>query len=135
LIYMPFRDEVDTRWIIRRALRKKKAVFLPRLSEKGMAIYRIHDLKKHLEPGSYGILESKVRRGHKGHLSKIDVAIIPGLGFTPDGVRLGRGGGHFDRFLKNARTVIKIGVCFREQLLTKIPAEKHDVKMHFVFAG
>ena len=135
MIYMPLQDEPDTRMLIRRALREGKSVFLPRLSEKGMTIYRIHDLKRHLEPGAYGILESKARRGHRGHITEIDLAIIPGVGFTPEGGRLGRGGGHFDRFLAHSGAAIKMGVCFREQLLKKIPMKKHDVKMHFVYAG
>ncbi len=135
LIYMARRDELDTRNLIRRALRDKKEVFLPRLSPRGLAFYRIHHLKKHLEPGTYGILEPKARRGHRGRMKAMDLAIIPGLGFTRTGVRLGRGGGHFDRLLAHSAGVVKIGVCFREQLLKKIPAQKHDVRMNFIYAA
>ena len=135
LIYMARRDELDTRLLIRRALKDRKAVFLPRLTPKGIAIYRVHHLKRHLEPGAYGIFESKARPAHQGKIRAMDLAVVPGLGFTEAGIRLGRGGGHFDRLLARAGSVIKIGVCFREQLLKKIPAAKHDVRMNFIFAG
>jgi 5-formyltetrahydrofolate cyclo-ligase len=57
----------------------------------------------------------------------IDLILVPGLAFTRDGQRLGRGGGFYDRFLAQlpART-LKIGVCFDLQLVESIPVEAHD---------
>ena len=56
-----------------------------------------------------------------------DVIVVPGLGFTPDGVRLGRGGGWYDRFLARRRTgCLAIGVCFGEQIRHDLPTEPHD---------
>ena len=68
--------------------------------------------------------------------ARLDVVIVPGLGFTRDGRRLGHGGGHYDRFLvrlsPHART---IGVCFAEQLLDDLPTEPHDIRVHHVVSG
>lgn len=55
----------------------------------------------------------------------VDLALVPGLAFTAQGLRLGRGGGYFDRFLKSF-TGTSVGVCFQEQVLEEIPVEPHD---------
>jgi 5-formyltetrahydrofolate cyclo-ligase len=58
----------------------------------------------------------------------LDVVVVPGLAFTSDGERLGQGGGHFDRFLTRVRgDCLRIGVAFHEQLVDRLPAERHDV--------
>lgn len=132
LIYAARKDELDTRPLIRRLLKQGKTVFLPRVTSQGIRLYRIRHLKNDLRPGIYGILEPRPLKARLGEIRHIDVAVIPGLGFTRDGVRLGRGGGHFDRLLERAGHVIRIGVGFREQLLKKIPQERHDVRMHWV---
>ena len=57
-----------------------------------------------------------------------DVVVVPGLAFTVDGHRLGQGGGWYDRFLAARRSdCVTIGVCFRPQLLDRLPTEDHDV--------
>ena len=63
----------------------------------------------------------------------LDVVVVPGLAFTPDGGRLGQGGGHFDRFLLRLRPdCVTVGVCFREQLLEQLPTAAHDVHVDHV---
>ncbi len=60
-----------------------------------------------------------------------DILLIPGLAFSRDGARLGRGKGYYDRYLEN-KNIIKIGICFHEQLVDEVPMEEQDVKMDFV---
>jgi 5-formyltetrahydrofolate cyclo-ligase len=60
-----------------------------------------------------------------------DVVIIPGLAFSKTGVRLGFGGGWYDRQLANI-DVIKIGICFDFQLLDELPEEEFDVRMNYI---
>jgi 5-formyltetrahydrofolate cyclo-ligase len=61
---------------------------------------------------------------------RLDLIVIPGLAFTADGNRLGRGAGFYDRFLSTIPAcTVKIGVCFAFQLLLEIPVECHDVKV------
>jgi len=60
----------------------------------------------------------------------LDLIVIPGLAFTADGNRLGRGAGFYDRFLSTIPGyTVKVGVCFAFQLLLEIPVECHDVKV------
>lgn len=60
----------------------------------------------------------------------VDLILVPGLAFSKDRHRLGRGGGFFDRLLAGrAAKAFKLGVCFSSQLLDSIPTEPHDVVM------
>jgi 5-formyltetrahydrofolate cyclo-ligase len=63
----------------------------------------------------------------------LDVVLVPGLAFTPDGHRLGQGGGHYDRFLARLRgECVTVGVCFHEQVVTELPVEEHDILVDVV---
>ena len=62
-----------------------------------------------------------------------DVVIVPGTAFTPDGRRLGQGGGWYDRFLPRRRpSVPAIGVGFDLQLVDDLATEDHDVRLDAV---
>ncbi len=65
---------------------------------------------------------------------EIDLVIVPGVAFTPDGAtRLGRGGGFYDRFLSEPTLEAKsIGVCFALQLRENLPREAHDLPVDLV---
>jgi 5-formyltetrahydrofolate cyclo-ligase len=68
-------------------------------------------------------------------VDEIDLVLVPGLGFSRDGVRLGRGRGHYDRFLTGLRPGVPcVGVCFRCQLCDSLPSESHDVPVHGVIS-
>ena len=60
-----------------------------------------------------------------------NVLLIPGLGFTKTGERLGRGKGFFDRYLENFQG-IKMGVCFERQLSETVFSEPHDKCMDYI---
>lgn len=54
-----------------------------------------------------------------------DILLIPGLGFSKEGYRLGRGGGYFDRFLPGYKGKT-FGVSY-EKRIGQVPTESHDV--------
>ena len=60
------------------------------------------------------------------------VFLIPGLGFTKEGIRLGRGKGLYDKLLSKHSTALKIGICANKNLLDEIPMEEHDILMDYV---
>ena len=60
-----------------------------------------------------------------------DILIIPGLGFSREGDRLGRGKSFYDRFLADYEG-IKIGISFDESIFENIPTESHDETLHYV---
>ena len=79
-----------------------------------------------LSPGKFGIREPVAG----GSPKTLDLIVVPGLAFTSDGHRLGRGAGFYDRFLSTVPGyTVKVGVCFAFQLLPEIPHIDHDVKV------
>lgn len=67
----------------------------------------------------------------KAGLADIDCIIVPALAFSPDGKRLGHGGGHYDRIL-GAWTAFKIGVAFDFQIHEDVPMGSMDIPVDLV---
>ena len=61
---------------------------------------------------------------------KLDVIIVPMLGFDESLHRLGYGSGYYDKFLSAQRQAIKIGVCFEIGKVSQLPHEAHDVALY-----
>lgn len=61
-----------------------------------------------------------------------DVAFVPLLAFTPQGHRLGQGGGHYDRWLATHPHARRIGLAWDMQELPELPREAHDIPLHAV---
>jgi 5-formyltetrahydrofolate cyclo-ligase len=62
-------------------------------------------------------------------LGDVDAFVMPGVGFSLDGLRLGRGGGYYDATLKQAPRALRIGVGFDLQVLPELPRDPHDVPL------
>lgn len=61
---------------------------------------------------------------------RVAAVLVPGLAFAPDGARLGRGAGHYDRFLARLdERVLRIGVLTAASLVLRLPTEPHDRPM------
>lgn len=85
-----------------------------------------------LFPGIFSILEPSPSLPEI-QPADIDAFICPGLAFDPNGGRLGRGKGYYDRILEKSRSdALKIGVCFPEQLVPDTFSEPHDIRMDAV---
>jgi len=65
-------------------------------------------------------------------LADVDAFVIPGVGFSEEGLRLGRGGGYYDVTLKQAQRAARVGVGFDLQLLPTLPRDPHDVPLDAV---
>ncbi len=66
----------------------------------------------------------------------IDLLVVPGVAFTREGARLGRGKGYYDRYLsQSALRACCVGVCFAHQLVADLPVEPHDRSMEVVCFG
>jgi len=63
-----------------------------------------------------------------------DVVVVPCVGFTGAGHRLGFGGGYYDRWLAANRHVVAVGIAwsFAEVDLASFAAQPHDVPLAFV---
>ncbi len=82
-------------------------------------------------PGERGNLEPDT--DEFSNLETIEIALVPGRAFTAGGLRLGRGGGHYDRILtKLPENCLLVGIGFALQLLDAVPQQAHDIVMHAV---
>lgn len=128
LAYASLPDEVDTRTLLEQLLAAGKTVLLPKVVDGEKMEVRQYTGNGDLQEGAFHIMEPI--GAPYPTLSSIDVAIIPGMAFTHDGKRLGRGKGYYDRFLALLpRHTKKIAICFPFQLIENIPTEPHDFVM------
>lgn len=131
LLYYSMADEVGTHGLADKLLAEGKTVLLPRVSGDHTMDLVPYAGRDSLKPcGAFHILEPQGEP--YTDYAAIDVAIVPGVAFTPDGRRMGRGRGYYDRLLPLLSDAYKIGLCFPFQLLGDIPTDSHDVTMDAV---
>lgn len=129
LAFASMPDEPDTAEILQQTLADGKRLLLPRvLSRTEMDWVEISSLSQ-LRPGAYGILEAPANLPafDTAALDGSALALIPCLAASPDGVRLGRGGGYYDRFLAHYKGR-RLLVCPTAALLDDLPCEGWDVR-------
>lgn len=138
LAWIPcFSGEVDLAAFIGEML-KTSWLYLPRLdaSEKMSFVRVSDDWASQLVPGNRKILQPAEGYGEPLSFERSEevIVITPGIAFDTRGRRLGRGGGHYDRFLGDPRLAraLKIGVCWSMQVVPEIPVDEHDISMNWL---
>lgn len=58
--------------------------------------------------------------------------LVPGVAFDSRGVRLGRGGGWYDRALARHPKGTRLGLGYEFQLVPELPEAPWDVRMHAI---
>ena len=103
---------------------------------KRMLACEAKDMNKELHHGPYGIRQPKEKSKKPVGLKSINLVIVPGIAFSHDGQRLGRGGGYFDRFLKKLpKKTLKVGLAFDFQIVKDIPFFPHDIPVDLVLSA
>ena len=124
-VYIGVGDEVLTDEITENLFAAGKRVCVPFCHGKGIMDAVEISSEEDLVPGKYNIPEPRDRTKTVSP-EKLDLVIVPGVAFGKDGSRLGRGGGYYDRFLKNAKNAKKIALCREINLKKTVPREEHD---------
>ena len=130
MFYVSTNFEVDTKEMINNALKNGKNVAVPYVlrEEKKIVPSLIKDPENDLVKGPYGIHHPHKESYKPIPISRIDLVIVPGLAFTEEGRRLGRGAGYYDRFLKKfPEETPTIGIAFNIQVIAEIPHNGHDI--------
>jgi len=137
--FLSLPDEVNTFPIVEKALADRKRVYVPYCVPRtpAIALAEITDPGNDLMKGAFGIPEPReeLRQAGTGiDPLSIDLFIIPGASFDHQLNRLGKGGGYFDRFLKDIKGKKPvIGLCYNEQVHPyTIPAYEHDIRPDLV---
>jgi 5-formyltetrahydrofolate cyclo-ligase len=126
-VYYPIGSEIFTQDIIQELLSKGKEVFLPKVMGESMEFRKIIDFSS-LEPGNFDIMEPKEECPVDNNL---DVILVPTVGISQIGVRLGYGYGFYDRFLAKNKTVA-ISLTLEKQIIKNIPKSEHDIIMNWI---
>ena len=154
MLFANLPDEIDTFSLIDKCFAMGKKVFLPVINGDEMTVA---EFTGEYKIGRFGIKEPVTELGVEGSVTEpvdvrnsvpelvdvlltdrekgpehFDFVLVPGVAFSPNGYRLGRGKGYYDKFLSKYSNLFTVGVCFREQFFLDIPTEPHDVPMQRV---
>jgi 5-formyltetrahydrofolate cyclo-ligase len=89
-----------------------------------------------LLPAGRGLLEPRSTRLGPREVLTADVVLLPGLAVDAHGMRLGRGGGSYDRVLERlaaagARPALVV-LLYAHEVVARVPVEPHDHPVHAV---
>ena len=126
-VYYPIGSEILTQNIIQELISNGQEVFLPKVIDEKIEFRRITDFSS-LEKGSFDIMEPndycKVN-------NSLDVILVPTVGISLSGVRLGYGHGFYDKFLDEHKTTT-ISLILEKQIIKNIPKSEHDILMDWI---
>lgn len=125
--YYPIGSEVLTQEIISELLKNGKTVALPKVVDKELVFKRIKNFSN-LERGRFDIMEPK---DECENAKKLDLILVPTIGITRSGVRLGYGYGFYDRYLVKS-TATTIALTFAKQIVKSIPLGETDVRIDWI---
>ena len=110
----------------------EKRTFLPRFSARleCYEMVEITDLQRDLVPGKYGIPEPRpeLPAAAREFLPEEVLFVVPAVACTPEGVRLGRGGGYYDRLLAGVKKA-PVATVYSCQIAPSLPCAGHDCLM------
>ena len=126
LFYISYGHEVCTHELIQTYLNSEKNIMIPitKTSSHSLEISLVSSWQD-LQPGPFDILEPIKEKRSLIDPCKIDLILVPGIGFDERGHRLGHGGGYYDWLLSKSKA-FTIGLAFELQMVTHIPVEPHD---------
>lgn len=125
--YWPVGSEPGSPAMIDGLLARGVRVLLPVVSE-GPLDWAEHTGE--MRTGPFGLLEPAGTRLGAAAITGAGLVLVPALAVGRDGLRLGRGGGYYDRSLPLARPGVPLVAVIRdEELLATVPAEPHDMRV------
>lgn len=108
------------------ALAKDFSLLTTRAIWKPIPKLTLHDWHSATERGPGGVLQPPKGTPERT-LDEVEAVILPGLAFDKQGVRLGYGGGFYDRLLEG-KNILLVGVCTERVRVDALPSEPHDVR-------
>lgn len=136
-VYAALPHELDTTPLIERARRRGCRLYLPRIDRPSAARgMRFIELAARLRRNRLGIEEPEGQRALGARW--LDLVFLPLVGFDRHGVRLGTGGGYYDRAFAFRRwraawhAPLLVGIGFACQEVERLPRAAHDVLLDAV---
>lgn len=131
--YVSLTNEPGTGPLVEHLHRLGRRVILPALLPDNDLDWAVYEGAEHLVAASRGLLEPVGPRLGPEAVATADVVLCPGLAVDHTGMRLGRGGGSYDRAL--GRVPVGTFVCvllYDDEVLDEVPAARHDRRVSAV---
>jgi len=131
--YYSLSSEPDTHGLVYALWKRGSYVLLPLLRPDADLDWASYEGPDSLRPGPRGLAEpSEPPRGMDA-VTRADLVLVPALAVDRGGVRLGRGGGSYDRALARvAPGIPTIALLYDGELLDEVPADDHDQRVRLV---
>ena len=123
--------EVQTDGLIERSLHARKQAICPRVRAHGQLEHHEVAELSHLVESTFGLREPDPELAAPVDPGAAELIVIPGVAFTPSGMRLGMGGGYYDRFLSEVSATI-VGLAYEMQIVDLLPHSPHDQRVHMI---
>jgi len=130
MLFLSTPHEIDTASLALKSWQAGKTVVVPKVSwdQRRMLPVEISSLTTSMTTSGPGVREPV--SGQPIPVGFIDLVIVPGLGFSSDGHRIGRGMGFYDRFLAQPEFLgVSCGLAFDEQIVPELPVLDHDMPL------
>jgi 5-formyltetrahydrofolate cyclo-ligase len=136
--YVDAGSEVRTRHLLPEALLGGKRIVVPYciVETNQLELFLLEDMAE-LAEGAHKILEPRddlrPLAGKRVTPEELDLVMVPGVAFDPNGGRMGQGKGYYDRLLSRVRPDAPLAaLAFECQMFPEIPVAAHDVFMDLV---
>ncbi|MEU4548260.1 5-formyltetrahydrofolate cyclo-ligase [Nonomuraea dietziae] len=126
--YWSIGDEPDTHGLVFALWKHGATVMLPVLRDDNDLDWAVYDGPDTLAPGRFGLMEPVDTRRGVETIRTAALVIVPALAVDrTSGVRLGRGGGSYDRALARVGpNVPTVALLHDDELIDGVPCEPHD---------
>jgi 5-formyltetrahydrofolate cyclo-ligase len=129
---LPNEPDIDLLW----AVLGERTVCYPRVQGDNLIFISVPDREALLESERWNLMEPPHSDERVMPVEALDFLFVPGIAFTAEGHRMGRGKGYYDRFLvQPGFRATANGVCFAEQFVPHLPMEDHDRPVDRVFSA
>ncbi len=129
-LYMAADGEPDLMPLAKRCWTLGKSVYLPRIGQNGYMVFALYRRGDQLRRNRFGIPEPLPARAAIA-ADRLDIVLMPLVGFTEQGGRLGMGGGYYDRYFQRRRvhkkTPTLVGIAHECQRCEALPIDAWDV--------
>ena len=131
--YYPSYYEVNILNFLEKASKKNFKIVLPVIKSSNIMHFKSWIFKEPLYVNKFGMLEPK----SSGENTIPDLIMVPLVAFDKHLNRIGYGKGYYDRSLKKIskikKNAISLGIAYSFQKCQKIPTNKQDFKLDYVF--
>ncbi len=131
--YYSIGAEPDTHGLLFALWKRGAYVLLPVLLPDGDLDWASFEGPDSLRPGPRGLMEPSEPARGVAAVSSADLVLVPALAVDQSGLRLGRGGGSYDRALARVGAQVPtVALVYDPELVNRVPGGPHDQRVRMV---